>query len=254
MKKLMRPQDRILFLLASVGDIFVFLHEEVGIGKMSLRELYGWVPKKNKRKNFKEAVRRMLKTGYVEKILKDGEPYLRLTSGGRDLIKRDFPLLELQRERWDGKWRLVIFDIREKKRWKRNFFREKIKELGLGMIQKSVYLTPFDICRDLYEFAEESGLKEAVFVMEVTNLLIGDAKFLAEKVWGLEELNEEYQKILEEAEEVENLKGRQQEKKLKELKDEYFQTLIKDPLLPKDLLPSDWLREKAGMVLANLEV
>ena len=44
---------------------------------------------------------------------------------------------------WDKKWRLVIFDIPEKKKPAREALREKLKDLGFAKLQDSVWVTPF---------------------------------------------------------------------------------------------------------------
>lgn len=244
MKKLIRPQDRILLFLSAVGDILAFFHEEIGIGKMSLKDLYGWTPSNYKRGNFIRTIKRLLKTGYIEKIIKNGKPYLRLTGTGKNALVRDYPLFVLQKKRWDKKWRIVIFDIEEENKPKRNFFQRKLKSLGLGMMQKSVYITPFDITVDLQEFIEEINLGGKVFVMEVNKIALGDAKTLARQVWPLEEINKNYQEILAEIKKTgKNLRfsnGNNHQRKLKELKEKYLHVLISDPCLPQELLPENW--------------
>ena len=44
---------------------------------------------------------------------------------------------------WDKKWRVVIFDIPDQQRFKRDVFRGKIKEFGFRHIQKSVWVYPY---------------------------------------------------------------------------------------------------------------
>lgn len=58
--------------------------------------------------------------------------------------------------KWDGKWRIVIFDIPGCMNRQRHAFRSKIKALGFHMIQRSVFAIPYpceqeisDICRKL---------------------------------------------------------------------------------------------------------
>lgn len=55
---------------------------------------------------------------------------------------------------WDGKWRIVVFDIPEKMRNARNALRRKLKELGFYELQKSVMICPFE-CRDEVDFIVE---------------------------------------------------------------------------------------------------
>jgi CRISPR-associated endonuclease Cas2 len=58
--------------------------------------------------------------------------------------------------RWDGKWRLLIFDIEDKQKLKREALRGKLKELGLFQLQKSVWICP-------YFFRKEIGILRQFF-------------------------------------------------------------------------------------------
>ena len=56
--------------------------------------------------------------------------------------------------KWDGYWRIVIFDVPEKFKKARNALSGKIKELGLFPLQKSVFVYPFE-CRNEIDFVSE---------------------------------------------------------------------------------------------------
>ena len=56
--------------------------------------------------------------------------------------------------RWDGKWRLVLFDITEKKRLVRDVLRTKLRDLGFRELQKSVHIFPYH-CKDEIDFLIE---------------------------------------------------------------------------------------------------
>ena len=51
--------------------------------------------------------------------------------------------------RWDGKWRFLLFDIPEKRRALRDIFRERLKTLGFFQFQKSVWLFPFECEKEI---------------------------------------------------------------------------------------------------------
>jgi len=57
-------------------------------------------------------------------------------------------------EKWDGIWRIVIFDIPEKKRNARLALRLKLKDLGFKELQKSVFIFPYE-CEDEIDFIIE---------------------------------------------------------------------------------------------------
>ncbi len=54
-------------------------------------------------------------------------------------------------DHWDGKWRVVFFDIPEKKKKARNALREKLRDLGFCEMQKSVFAFPYE-CQDEINF------------------------------------------------------------------------------------------------------
>lgn len=253
MAKLLRPQDILLLGLAGVGDIFEEIRDPLGIMSSSCKTMYGWVPPNYKRHNFYTVVSHSLKTGYIEKIIKNDESYLRLTPKGKEKVKRDFSYFFLQKKKWDRKWRVVIFDIEEIKRGVRNALREKLKELGFGMLQESVWVTPHDVAEDFREVLETQGLAKKVFVLVVEKLLAGDEKELVAQIWELENLNNAYQSLLEDYDGKRNLSEREGEEWLRTFRAKYLEILRKDPCLPRELLPRDWLEEKVRRLIQNLK-
>lgn len=279
MKKLLRPKDLLFLGLAGFLDVFEVARDPFGIAADSCKNLYGWVPEKYKRHNFIRLVERNLKTGEIEKVIKNGEAYLRLTTAGKEKTVRDFPMFSLQKKKWDGKWRMVIFDIAEVSRKIRDLLRCKLKELGFGMLQKSIWTTPHDMIVDLRQFLKEKGLGEDVYVFEVAHLLAGDPKDLADKIWKLDKLNDDYKNILDGIKSLkqmyiiyndrvkkyqakvtdEKISNDNDEKTSKvvlgmkdrfsrktkgivnNLKKNYLDILFADPCLPKELLPNDWV-------------
>lgn len=245
--KLLRPRDRLLLAFAVIGDIL----EEIPTRRDFLNNLYGFYPKEYSRNNYLQAFYRSRKTGNIEKVIKKGEPYWRLTGKGKRRLIRDFPLLKFRDRPWDGKWRTVIFDIEEKSRDERRYLREKLRELGFGMLQRSVYISPFDVAEDLREYFAEQKLGERVYVLEAKRLFAEDEGALAEKVWSLEKINDEYEKLLDRWERGRNLKGEAKKNLFREIKSRYLEILASDPFLPEELLPRDWVGDKVRKLLLS---
>jgi len=266
MRKLVKTQDILLLGLAGALDLFEELKDPFGVVSNCYKNMYGWVPRRYKRNNFMHLVWRNIKTGYIEKIEKNGEAYIRLTSQGEKRVTRDFPLFSLQRRKWDRKWRVAIFDIEEIKKSTRDGLRKKLREFGFGMLQESVFISPHDIIKDLSEFIDNWGLSEAVYTFEASNLLIGDTKALVNRIWNLDALNEKYREIVNKIQNhhlisesgrvnMLNDSGKGITAELaKELREKYLEVLIRDPFLPKDLLVQDWAGEKARLLIKSLKV
>jgi len=247
MRKLLRPRDHLLVTIGLVGDVFEELKDPLEMQAHGCHYLYGWVPERWKRHHFKRAARRMLKTGDIEKAIVKGKPVLRLTSQGNEKWIREFPLFHLAQGRWDGLWRIVSFDIPEQLKGRRESLREKIERIGMGRLQESLYITPFDFGTDLQEFVQAHGLTDFVVVFEANHTFGEDSKALAWRVWKLKELQERYTKLLEQYRELESADAR----KKHALQVNYEQVLLEDPLLPRELLPDDWVGWEARKVIFN---
>jgi DNA-binding transcriptional regulator PaaX len=63
-------------------------------------------------------------------------------------------------KKWDKEWRLVIFDISELKKTQREAFRGKLKDLGFSLLQRSVWIQPFDCRAEIELLREFFGLSE----------------------------------------------------------------------------------------------
>src|SRR3989338_1874036 len=87
--------------------------------------------RKYKETQLRRALHRLKKQSRIEYIKEsDNNMTIKITKGGRDFLRKmDFDNLTLERtENWDKKWRLVIFDIPEKKKPAREVLREKLKD------------------------------------------------------------------------------------------------------------------------------
>lgn len=87
---------------------------------------------------------------------KDGSVKIVLTKEGQKKALR-FKLDEMKIKKpskWDGEWRIVIFDIPEKFKKVREALRMKLKELGFLELQKSVLILPYE-CEDEINFIME---------------------------------------------------------------------------------------------------
>ena len=87
---------------------------------------------------------------------KEGGLIYRFTDKGRAMTRK-FLLETIEVEpakRWDGKWRIVIFDIPEKQKSKRRILQTRLDELGFYPLQKSVWIHPFP-CENEISFLKD---------------------------------------------------------------------------------------------------
>lgn len=109
------------------------------------------------------AIRRLRENGLID-FIDDAQLVLRITDKGRE--KALVAKLLLDDSKWDGKWRIVIFDIPEKRRVARDIFRQKLKSWGFIPWQQSVWVTKKDCAKLLREFIKNIGIKDWVKVIE----------------------------------------------------------------------------------------
>lgn len=251
MKKLLRKRDILLLTLSGAGDALEEIRDPFRLVSGAYQNMYGFLPKQYKRHNFSLLIDRSLKTGYVERVVKNGKSYLRLTSVGKKHVEREFPITSLTKT-WNKKWIIVIFDIEEKFRSQRNRLRQMLKNIGFGILQDSVWITPLPIGEDVREFISHQGFSDSVFVLEVSHLLLGDPQILARRVWGLDKLEEEYLDLKEGVKKINNSiessddRHRKRYKNIEEKsqsqlrgqKGKMLEFLVTLPPLPRELFPT----------------
>lgn len=254
MRKLLRSKDILLLILAGIGDLTEEVKDSFHLMSRSYESMYGFVPMRYKKNNFLQTVSRNLKTHDIEKVLKDGKVYLRLTSIGKTKVYRDFPILSLTR-RWNKHWAVVVFDIEEKTKIIRNRFRDKLKSLGFGMLQKSIWISPLDIGEDMREVIHSIGLSKNAYVMQVSGFIFGDPKELVRQIWRLDKLEERYIRLKSRVDTINQLIKKLNDRinkreakvrskyiydlsrKKRQVMREYLEFVVQLPPLPKELLP-----------------
>ena len=114
--------------------------------RAALKELK--VPK-DKRQYSQNAIyvarKRLMKRGLIK--YEDG--YWRITDDGKKIVEEiKISSTGLPKpKRWDKKWRILIFDIREEKKGLREKVRNTLVSLGFKRLQDSVWVYPYD-CED----------------------------------------------------------------------------------------------------------
>ncbi|MDP4009185.1 MAG: hypothetical protein Q8P71_02065 [bacterium] len=85
---------------------------------------------------------------YSKCFKKTSEGQYVLTSYGRTKALR-YRVLQKQEKKWDGKYRAIAFDILEERRHDRDILRRELRILGCIELQKSFWITPYDIIEEL---------------------------------------------------------------------------------------------------------
>ena len=83
--------------------------------------------------------------------LKDGSVRVVLTHLGKKIIHQyKIDELEIKKPaKWDGQWRIVIYDIPQSLKKASSAFSQKIRSMGLYQLQKSIWVYPYDCMNEL---------------------------------------------------------------------------------------------------------
>ena len=133
-----------------------------------------------KRENDKKAWRKFYaslnyldRRGYVKILKQEGRKLkVKITRKGEDAIKKiDIENMQLKKNpTWDGKWRVIVFDVPIEKNYNRLAFTDKIKELGFVMVQKSVWAYPFECYEELAVLRKFYGIQKHVTYFEAVEV------------------------------------------------------------------------------------
>lgn len=194
----------------------------------------------------KTAVQRLLATSNIEKIVEGGEVFYKITNQGKLRLNKKFRLSDINRK-WDEKWRILIFDIPEKSRNARDTLRNKLSSLGLGLFQKSVWVSPYDVIREVTDFLKFHKLDKGVIFFEAKTIGEETNQQIANTAWKLNELNEKYDEILSDY-------ALNEDKKQAgvNFQNHYLSLLHEDPCLPQELYPNPWHGNKAQKLYFEL--
>lgn len=106
---------------------------------------------------------------------KDGYMVYRLSSKGKEKIKKlIFDEFTVKKpEKWDKKWRLVIFDIPETKKKERDALRKKLIKLSFFQCQKSTWIHPFPCLEEVEFLKDQLNIKAFVKLFLVEEMTDG---------------------------------------------------------------------------------
>jgi DNA-binding transcriptional regulator PaaX len=133
---------------------------------------------KNRAALFKNAFYYLKRKGYLEIVKKNHQIYITLTKEGEKKAKKyQIDDLEIKKPKtWDRKYRIIVFDIPNVTRIKRDALRGKLKELGFYRLQQSVWVYPYECKKEIDLLREFFGLTPKELIL-ISGKMEGD-KFL----------------------------------------------------------------------------
>lgn len=198
-----------------------------------------------RKRTIETTISRLYKKGYISKIKgKKGFFDVNTTMGNLLWPHLDNLRLHKYQKKWDGLWRLVIYDIPEKQKNKRDILRDYLKYLGFGKIQGSSWASPYDFSAEIHTFCNEQKILEHICIYEGKVFTGKDIDKFVQGAWRLEELNNEYQAFIElcnvslERVATEKITPKDCCELYFKVYSSYVAAIQKDPFLPNDFTPN----------------
>src|SRR3989344_2373441 len=137
-------QDAVIATLATTGVIAIAALAPailLAVGQIAKQSGYkmGW--------KARTAAGRLAQKGLVRFVEVRGKKHIEITEAGRRFYALESAKLETRTRhprQWDHRYRLVIFDIPEKRKADRQRLRHLMHELGFLRLQDSVWVTPYE--------------------------------------------------------------------------------------------------------------
>lgn len=197
----------------------------------------------------------MLKEGLIEK--KDGgeedasaSSAYRLTEKGFYRLCLDFPSFRYLKDEWDGVWRIISYEIPEKKRHLRDRLRREMEGWGLGPWHRSFWMTAHPVISTLRDLVYGKEEAEYIQAFESTHMF-GDMEIMVEKVWQKSKIEKNYRELFKDWHETLS-KDLSKEAKMTEILYKYIRILRSDPGLPPSLVGKKWISFEAFNIFKEI--
>lgn len=151
---------------ANIADnILMFLSEAVNLLPRPFETPYEHVCRLRGqsfgKRNYYNAIYGLKKRGVIAVVEKNNKRFIALTKKGQlEILLSKVKLIKTKS--WDGRWRIVMFDIPEDFRGRRNVLRRFLKGLGFYKLQASVFINPYPMNREAVRYLQTTGLIEFI--------------------------------------------------------------------------------------------
>lgn len=209
-----------IFVLISIGEEVLWEAQP----RRVYEALGGYDPEARQRHFEKNSLQRtlyrFLEKRILEKYTTNGRKKIRLSRKGLEFLFSHFPSFKKMNQKWDGRFRLVFYDLPNDRHNSRKRLREILKQLGFQPLQLSVWISPFRVKDELEEYLKKAGLSEYVRILEIS-MPLNEAREMIKKLWG---------KIPSFPSEID-----QRKRLFKKNPKGFLQSLLTHPFLPKEL-------------------
>ena len=132
---------------------------------------YGRIRNQLKPEFVRMAAHRLKKRNLIYAERRGRKIFFALTEEGEREAEKIRLKLEMTKSKpWDGKWRIIIFDVPEKLRGKRDLLRQELIGFGFKQLQKSVWAYPYKLPQEFRDFWKEAGILKHCMIFETAKI------------------------------------------------------------------------------------
>lgn len=177
------PRTKDILRLIGAGVVLTSLIMAPGLGYAikAIQDEYARTQRENDWREWEKynvgRLRTMLKRLMSQKLIReqqnpDGTTTIILTDKGR-LRELTYAIETIEVKKpasWDGKWRVIIYDIVKFQKREADMLRRVLTKLNMYRLQKSVYLYPYPYKNELEFLRHYFGVQEGVMYLTVSGI------------------------------------------------------------------------------------
>ena len=171
---------------------------------------------------------------------------VRLTEKGRRLIEGPSGVSRRWERKWDGLWRMVVFDVPESERKLRQRLRRTLADHGFGCLQKSVWISPDPFAREFRKLRRNLATPASLTLIEGNEIAGRDPKNLVRAAWHFGAINRAYEDYLAYLRTLSGPENPSASQEVLAREQSLWEAAVsRDPFLPAELLPRGYCGRKA---------
>ena len=171
----MTDLTQIILSLVAAGGFLALAAAVPGVLQI-IGQYQKWQKSYRRRNYVNKRLELLIKRGWLKIVETKETRRLELTKKGELELERYQIVNKILKTKWDSRWRIVAFDIWERRRRTRDQLRMELQELGFKKMQNSVWVSPYDCADFIYLLKTDLNLGRALVFFEV-------AKLESEKYW-----------------------------------------------------------------------
>lgn len=169
-----------LEVLKKLGDVAARYYGAFDRSRFARRDLYQYFEDREiDKSDFSKKIHYLKQKGLIRKVCEGKSDYIELTEKGVERLDKleTWDIKVVRPKKWDKRWRIVIYDIKEKDRTTRNAIRKILYKIGFLQIQKSVFVYPFECNAEIDQICKVYGERDAIKYM-IADIIEGEESII----------------------------------------------------------------------------